>query len=205
MDTPYTTRLAQIRQRLDAKNPQSGLKDRLKTLKRQNTNYVSQNAPPSPIPWSAQAETAMGTANRDRDFANTDLSLREQRARQDYGFDDMSNPYSRAAQLQRSYQNAQRGTTNSYAAAGQLYAGSLNNARNIDSYNFNKAWSEEQMAYQRELADIATARAQAEREAQEAIIAANAGALEDALSQAPDPSASPAQQKNKNKKKGKKN
>jgi hypothetical protein len=52
----------------------------------------------------------------------------------EYGFDntggiDPNNPYSRAALLQRSYQDAQRGNTNSYAAAGQLYSGALGRAQ----------------------------------------------------------------------------
>lgn len=40
-----------------------------------------------------------------------------------------SNPYSRAALLQQSYNNQRRGTTNSYASAGQLYSGALQNAQ----------------------------------------------------------------------------
>jgi hypothetical protein len=41
---------------------------------------------------------------------------------------DPNNPFSKAALLQRHYQNAQRGNSTSYAARGQLYAGSLQNA-----------------------------------------------------------------------------
>lgn len=48
-----------------------------------------------------------------------------------------ANPYSQAAQLQRSFQNSQRGSLNGYAAQGQLYAGSLQNAQeaNLKGYN----------------------------------------------------------------------
>jgi hypothetical protein len=45
-------------------------------------------------------------------------------------FDDVSNPYSRAAEQQKAYDRARRGTTTSMAAQGQLYAGSLQNAQN---------------------------------------------------------------------------
>jgi hypothetical protein len=50
---------------------------------------------------------------------------------------DPNNPYSQAALLRQHYQQAKTGNTNSYAAAGQLYAGSLQNAQNAttDSYN----------------------------------------------------------------------
>jgi hypothetical protein len=45
-------------------------------------------------------------------------------------FDDVSNPYSRAAEQQKAYDRAQRATTNGMAARGQLYAGALQNAKN---------------------------------------------------------------------------
>jgi hypothetical protein len=50
---------------------------------------------------------------------------------------DTSNPYSRAALLQRSFDQTKAGNTNSYAARGQLYAGSLNNAQGAAQTNFN--------------------------------------------------------------------
>jgi hypothetical protein len=46
--------------------------------------------------------------------------------------DDHSNPYSRAAALQTAHDNAVRGTDTSYAARGQLYAGSRINAQNYN-------------------------------------------------------------------------
>jgi hypothetical protein len=50
---------------------------------------------------------------------------------------DPHNPYSQAALLRQHYQQAKTGNTTSYAAQGQLYAGSLQNAQNAstDSYN----------------------------------------------------------------------
>ncbi len=50
---------------------------------------------------------------------------------------DPSNPYSQANLLTKSFQEHQRGNTNSYASRGQLYAGSLQNAQNraTDKYN----------------------------------------------------------------------
>lgn len=51
---------------------------------------------------------------------------------------DPANPFSRAALLQRSYDNAKRTTTNSYAASGQLYAGSMQNAQNENARGFQQ-------------------------------------------------------------------
>lgn len=45
-------------------------------------------------------------------------------------FDDPSNPYSRAAELQKAYKRSQRGAQTSFAAQGQLYSGAYQNAQN---------------------------------------------------------------------------
>lgn len=71
------------------------------------------------------------------------------RGEQNFGFDiygnairpDQANynPYSQANILQRNYDIAKRGTTNSYAAQGQLYSGALKNAQATNTYNYNRA------------------------------------------------------------------
>lgn len=60
-----------------------------------------------------------------------------------YGLGEMggsvvSNPYSRAALLQKSYDQNQRRTQNAMAAAGQLYSGSTQNARNFNTGNYSQ-------------------------------------------------------------------
>lgn len=61
-----------------------------------------------------------------------------------YGLGNMggsfaSNPYSRAALLQRSYDQNQLRTQNSMAAAGQLYSGATQSARNFNRFNYGQA------------------------------------------------------------------
>ena len=50
---------------------------------------------------------------------------------------DPNNPYSKAAQLQRSYDNAKRGTTNSLAERGLGTSGALVNAQNSNDTGFS--------------------------------------------------------------------
>lgn len=50
-----------------------------------------------------------------------------------YGGSVASNPYSRAALLQKSYDQNQRRTQNAMAASGQLYSGATQNARNFNT------------------------------------------------------------------------
>lgn len=49
---------------------------------------------------------------------------------------DVTNPFSRAALLVRTHRQNERGNTNSYAARGQLYAGSLQNAQNEEGFRY---------------------------------------------------------------------
>lgn len=51
---------------------------------------------------------------------------------------DISNPFSKAAALKTAYQQGTTGNTTSYAARGQLYAGSLQNAQNAQLSNYNQ-------------------------------------------------------------------
>ena len=49
---------------------------------------------------------------------------------------DSTNPYAQAAVMKKRYDESVRGTNNSYAAAGQLYAGSRVNAQNTNDYSY---------------------------------------------------------------------
>lgn len=76
---------------------------------------------------------------------------------QQYGYDSGGglissgadlNPYAVAAVMKRNYDNSVRGTNNSYAAQGQLYAGSLKNAQASNDYNYGLQSDQTQRAAQ---------------------------------------------------------
>ena len=52
---------------------------------------------------------------------------------------DPNNPYSQAALLRQNYHQAQAGNSNSYADRGLGYAGSLSNAQNATTDNYNRS------------------------------------------------------------------
>lgn len=54
----------------------------------------------------------------------------------DYSTIDVTNPFSKAALLKRSYDQQREGTTNSMAAQGQLYSGALLNARGNQQFGY---------------------------------------------------------------------
>lgn len=77
--------------------------------------------------------------------AQGQLAYQAGRTAQQYGYDAQGkeitsgadlNPYAVAAVLKRNWQNSRRGTLNSYASQGQLYAGSLKNAQATNDWNY---------------------------------------------------------------------
>ena len=65
-------------------------------------------------------------------------------------YSGVSSPFSKAALLQRNYDQQREGTTNSMAARGQLYSGSLLNRRGNEQFGFEQG----QDSLQKQLASI---------------------------------------------------
>lgn len=94
------------------------------------------------------------------------------RTQQDYGLegswaDAASNPYSRSSLLQRSYTNAQHGSTN--AAGHKLYGGSYINAQNQNTHGFNLERDQLQKAYAEQNAQYIGQKQSAQDEYNEAL------------------------------------
>jgi hypothetical protein len=103
------------------------------------TTAAAQPATPQAMPVDPGYDAATGAASYNLQAALQAAQYQRGQLGQTYGlgirpdgsvFDDVSNPYSRAAEQQKAYDRAKRGTTNSMAARGQLYAGSTQNAQN---------------------------------------------------------------------------
>lgn len=136
---------------------------------------------PQPLPFDPiyQGDTSLAQ----RSYANTQAGLDYQRlrTRQEYGIDDPSDPFSKAASLKRNYEQGQRRTlntagTNLYSSAGQ---------RNLDegTRGYNQAYSGMRRAYDDTLFGIT----QQENEAKLARDAAFQAALAGRLDRVPRP------------------
>jgi hypothetical protein len=118
-------------------------------------------APFDPLPTDAQYLQDTSGINRTLQTAGGNYMYGSQALNQAYGFNptygaggtvtsiqiDPSNPYSRANALEQSYKQAQRTNTNQYAAAGQLYAGSLQNAQNQAGQDYNQNFNSLEQDY----------------------------------------------------------
>jgi hypothetical protein len=154
-------------------------------------------APANPMPWDAAYEGASDAAiaNRDASYASIDNAVTA--AKQSYGFDDLSDPFSKIALLKESFANAQRGSTNSMAAAGQLYSGALGNAQNANQHNYDVNYDATRRSYDQTLGDLAARRTQAKNTADDTIAGANLTRVQTALANRPDPATLPAPAKPK--------
>ncbi|HZA18971.1 MAG TPA: hypothetical protein VE645_19175 [Pseudonocardiaceae bacterium] len=163
---------------------------------------ASQAQAPRPgLPIDPFHEAAAGIANRNLSSTLAQVQYQRGQLGQTYGlgvdpsgnvFDDVTNPYSRAATLQKMHDRAVRGTQTTMAARGQLYAGSLQNAQNANAeqnLRGRDAMIREFMAAQAQLKqqELAAGNAHAD-----AMTAANAERVMRALAQRPDPASVPA-------------
>jgi len=113
------------------------------------TDYVQQQQqaaggpPPDPafLQQQAQAQLALGLGNAWDTYSVGQLN-------NEFGFGDTSNPYNRVRMLEDSYKHQQAGTTNSYAAQGQLYSGAIQNARNSNATGYARGYDALQRQYQ---------------------------------------------------------
>lgn len=125
---------------------------------------ASTRTAPAPAPASASDPAAggppvdpvydntIGTLQRTRDTTLAGLTGQRTRTLADYGYNEgvggsltvnPNDPFSKAALLQRTYDQRRTGNTNSYAARGQLYSGALQNAQ--DAANFGQLRDSDQL------------------------------------------------------------
>jgi hypothetical protein len=123
-------------------------------------------APAAPAGPQAQAlpfdATYDGTvANNERTYENTisGLQYTEGATRQEYGFDDVSNPFNRAAMLQQAYQ---RGTASRLNQAGaSMYSSAFNAGETEGRSQYDQNYGNLRSEYDAKLNKIAQDRAQA--------------------------------------------
>lgn len=123
------------------------------TLSQVSPSYF-QTPPKHGIPLDPAAEAQKIAAGRNLAVGNIGATLNQEYLGYDTGYSptgarDYSNPYSRAALLQESYNRSRRGTTNSYAAAGQLYSGAYGRMQDENARNYLIGSNQLQTAAQR--------------------------------------------------------
>lgn len=162
-----------------------------------NYQAQAQALTPPALPFAAVNQATHQKQAIDATLQDTlgDVTRQQNQALLDYGYNasfdpsgsltglsvDPNNPFSRAALLKRSYDQAQTGATNSLAAQGQLYSGALQNARNRNTFNFQQGSDALQKSLGNLLADLIARRRTALTQANAARVQADDTALLDGL------------------------
>jgi hypothetical protein len=110
-------------------------------------------AGPAPLPVDPAYDQTIAGLGLKKDTTIQGLDQQRLGGLSDYGYSatfdpngnvvgiarDPNNPYSQSALMKKHFDQQRTGNTNSYAARGQLYAGSLQNAQNATTDNYNQA------------------------------------------------------------------
>jgi len=134
------------------------------------------------LPFNATSQANIAAANNN--FNIQDLGpggFQSQLQQLDFDYNSPLNPFNRAAMMQRSYQQGVSRNTNSYAARGQLYAGSLQNAQNAANFGYQQSSASAQQAYQNARNRILQSRALAQQGVTNTTAINNASAIDAAL------------------------
>lgn len=113
---------------------------------------LSQPKPPAPVAPALKAQVEpfdpiyndeIGMNQMDLDTQLAQIQYGRGQIAQQYGFNqqggmDASNPYNLASMLERSYHQGQRGTLNSMAGRGQLYAGSTQRGLDEGTFQYSR-------------------------------------------------------------------
>jgi hypothetical protein len=191
--TRYDSSVDRLQKRIKqgANDPQK-LRGKLQNQRARQYLAQEQKRPETPLPYSSAYESAVGRANRDLSSSQSDITGRELATEQQYGFgSDQSNPFSRANALQRSFNTAQKTTTNVMAGRGQLYSGATSNARAADRFGFEQSLDSSQREYLAALANYSRERTGAQSQYDETIAGAEAARLEEGLQNRPEASEAP--------------
>lgn len=186
-------RIGNLRQRLRKPGPQPHAQHKLQNLRARS--YLQKQKKSIQLPFDAAKDTTVSGLRNTYQQTLSSLAGQEANTRQAYGFDDTSNPYSIANQLQTNYNQRKAGTLNSRAAAGQLYSGSTQTALEGDRTAYLQGTDSAIRDYQAKLASIQSNRAKASDTLTQGEKDAYAKALEDAANAPLDPSQAPSNPK----------
>lgn len=114
---------------------------------------------PPPATYDSGYYNDIALGQQQHDVGQAGINLQRGRIGFDTGFGadgqvDISNPYNQAMMLQRSYQQDQRGITNSMAAQGQLYSGARQRGLDESSFQYERNRSDLQTGAQRGYEDL---------------------------------------------------
>jgi hypothetical protein len=119
--------------------------------------------PPGPpaqaLPFDATYEQDVANANRQFDVTNAGIQYQEGALKQEYGFDDVSNPFNRAAMLQQAYTRGVAARRN--VAGNRMYSSAFNSGETEGRSQYDQNYGNLRSTYDAKLNDFSQQRYQA--------------------------------------------
>lgn len=115
------------------------------------------------VPFDAALSGSLNAARTNYQNTIAGIAAQEPMVRRRFGFNeqgqiDPSNPFGKAQLMKRSYDQSQRGTTNSMAARGQLYSGAAQRQKEENQFNYQANDAALRGAFGQEMAGLSAAR-----------------------------------------------
>lgn len=130
------------------------------------------------LPFDPVYQAQVADLNRQQALAQSNIQYQTGQVKQEYGFDDPSNPFSRAAMLQRAYTQGQQATTGGMASRGQLYSGALQSELDHGRFGHEQNVDTARRAYAQALQALQQQGAQATLDYQSGLTLAGAERIE---------------------------
>lgn len=116
---------------------------------------------PAPLPMDPTFDNQTSLNRSVWDSQQAGFGYDRARVENEYGFVDTSNPYNRAAMLERSFKQGQDYTQNSMASRGQLYSGANQSMQDENRFQYSRDYDSLRRQYDDSLHNISEAEKQA--------------------------------------------
>lgn len=186
LTTRHDAKMHRLQERLASGR---GNRDRIRrklqnTKARRHLALEKQNQPVQP--WNTAYEESKNQLGLARDQAMEAISNQRRGVENQFGFLDTSNPYSRVAALQQSFQRDKAISEGEFAQQGQLYSGAYQRRMDSDLTNFGGQQNALQQEYLAELQGLTDAELQAQAAYDQGILGAEKERLAASLEQRPE-------------------
>ena len=131
-----------------------------------------------PLPFDPVYQAQVANLNRQQALTQGNIQYQTGQVKQEYGFDDPSNPFNRSEMIKRAYQQGQAATTGGMASRGQLYSGALQTELDHGRFGYEQNVDSARRAYAQALQELSQQGAQSKLDYESGLALAGAERIE---------------------------
>jgi hypothetical protein len=138
------------------------------------------------VAYDAAYDEELAAYRRRLQREQSNIAYERGRTQQEYGFEDATDPYSRARMLERAYTQRRAATTTGLAARGQLYSGALRGAQAENRFGYEQQTAQTRKEYLDRLRGLTERGVGAQEDFEMSALGARREALSRAIAQGPE-------------------